>query len=390
MDTKQIINRFYVFQFLSGFHFFSAVLVPFFTVWGGTSLVVAQGLQSWFMLCVFLLEVPTGVVADMIGRRMSLVVGSLTIAVAALVYGSVPNIAVFVVGELLFATGIAFMSGADNALLYDSLAQAGKQKIAVQTFGRSKSYHLAGIAIAAIFGGIIAKLFGINAPMLATSVPALLAAAVAFTIPEPEDTGSIVEQRSFVKTLLDGLGPLKASSVVRRWAVNGAIVATSAYFVIWLYQPLLAKIGVPLEYYGFAHAALVVCEMTIAANFDFLVKVSGSLRNYLNATMYALGLSMLLAALAPNLLTFCLFLIFAGGFGLTRLELMNAEINKLLDSKTRATALSTMSMIQRLTNSAMNPVVGYLTDKSVVFSLFVVSMLPLLTMIVPLKEHDTD
>lgn len=59
----------YLWRALMHMHFFAGVLVPFFTDWGGLSLNQMFLLQAWFFLWIFLLEVPTGALADKYGRR---------------------------------------------------------------------------------------------------------------------------------------------------------------------------------------------------------------------------------------------------------------------------------------------------------------------------------
>ena len=78
------IHKNYAYAFFKDFAFFTAVLVPFFTQWGDISLLQVQLLQSWFSLWVFILEVPTGAVADKIGRKHSIALGSLIVALAVL------------------------------------------------------------------------------------------------------------------------------------------------------------------------------------------------------------------------------------------------------------------------------------------------------------------
>src|SRR5512143_671262 len=111
MNSELSVKKYYLFQFVSGLHLIGAVLIPFFTDWGGVSIFVAQALQSWFTFCIFALELPTGVVADLVGRKYSVALGALVTALGAWGYGSVPNVAVFVIGEFLFALGVALISG---------------------------------------------------------------------------------------------------------------------------------------------------------------------------------------------------------------------------------------------------------------------------------------
>jgi len=89
-------------RFLFWMHFFAAVMVPFYTGWGKITLFEVFLLNAWFMLWNFLLEVPTGTVADYLGRKTSLALGSLAAMAAALVYISAPKLWVFLMAEVVF------------------------------------------------------------------------------------------------------------------------------------------------------------------------------------------------------------------------------------------------------------------------------------------------
>lgn len=73
----------YAIRILFWSHFFAAVMVAFFTQWGGLKLSHVFYLNAWFMLCSFLLEVPTGTIADFLGRKVSLALGGLVAALGA-------------------------------------------------------------------------------------------------------------------------------------------------------------------------------------------------------------------------------------------------------------------------------------------------------------------
>lgn len=150
------IPKYYAFVFFREFFFFSAVLVPFFTDWAGLSLFQMTLLQSWFAGWIFLLEVPTGAIADRFGRKSSLILSGLVVAIAALIYGSIPSFPVFLLAEFLFAVSFALLSGADEAFLFDSLKLLGKEKKAKHFFGKAESFRFTGIMIAAPIGSIVA------------------------------------------------------------------------------------------------------------------------------------------------------------------------------------------------------------------------------------------
>src|SRR5438128_2276948 len=77
------IWKLYLIRTLFWTHFFAAVMVPFYTQWGHLKLSTVFVVNAWFMLWNFFLEVPTGTIADFLGRKISLALGGLVAAVAA-------------------------------------------------------------------------------------------------------------------------------------------------------------------------------------------------------------------------------------------------------------------------------------------------------------------
>ena len=163
----------------------SAVIIPFFREWGRLSFVQIFALQTWFMLVCFLMEVPTGAVADRFGRKVSVACGGFLLAAASLLYGAFPHLAVFVVAEALFAVAIALISGADEALAYDSLLAQGREAEASRVMARLEAAKLAGILAGALLGAVVASRFGVRWPMLLQAVPLGLSGLVALTLVEP-------------------------------------------------------------------------------------------------------------------------------------------------------------------------------------------------------------
>lgn len=371
------IGRYYAFNFFREFAFFSAVLVPFFTDWGHISLTRVQILQSWFMLWVFLLEIPTGVIADRFGRKLSLLLGSLMVSFTVILYGSLPRFEIFLLGEFLFAVAIALFSGADDALLYDSLKEIGQEKESKKIFGRAYSFRLFGMLISAPIGSFLASRLGLNFPMILSAIPFFLAGLVAWTIKEPVVHQETSESKRYFDIAKKGFSFFRHHKPLRSLAFDAILVATAAYFVVWLYQPLLIQLDVPIFYFGFLHAALVGVEMLIAANFVFLERIFRSGKTYLRFTAIATGLTFLSVAAFPSILTATLFIVFAGGFGMTRMELMSTYMNKFIPSAQRATILSFVFMVEEIILVILNPVVGFTADHSLRLAFFMVGLLPL-------------
>ena len=352
--------------------------MPFFTEWGKISIAQAQLLQSWFMLWIFLLEIPTGVVADYFGRKYSLALGALVVTFAALVYGSMPNLYIFMLGEFLFAMGASFTSGADDALLYDSLKEEGQEHEIKKAMGIAHSIQLVSMFVAAPIGGLIAAKFGLNAPIMFCAIPFLIAAFIAFSIKEPKIFDKTKETTRYLEIAKKGISYFYHHKTLRLIVLDAVVVSTAAYFVIWLYQPLLMSLKFPIKYFGWISSLMVLSEVIIATNFVRLEKILGSAKSYMRFSAIIVATFFILVAFIPKVPMVILFVVFAGGFGLTRLELMTSYMNRLIPSSQRATILSTISMFRRLSLVIFNPFVGMLADHSLPITLFVIGLLPLL------------
>ena len=273
---------------------------------------------------------------------------------------------------------MSLISGADRALLFDALKEARQEEMAKKVFGKAYSFEMLGMLLAAPLGGLLASRFGLNAPLLFTAASFLTAALLAWSIREPGFHQKVSESRRYLKIAKEGISFLRHHRGLQKLALDAVVVAAAAYFVIWFYQPLLISFKVPIIYFGLIHAALVATEMLVAANFVRLEKLAGSGRNYLRFSALATGLAFLLAASFPSLVTTSLLIIFAGGFGLTRLELMFAYMNRFIPSAQRATILSAVSMLRRFALVIINPVVGLVADNSLRLALLAVGLLPVI------------
>jgi len=375
---RTIITKYYLYTFLISLHFFSAVLVPFFTDWGGISKTQMMILQSWFMLWIFLLEIPTGVIADYLGRKHSVAIGAFLSVVTSIVYASIPSFEIFLLGEFLFAAAYAFISGAEDAFLYDSLKEHGQEHESKRIFGMAHSIMLFGFLVSAPIGSFIASRFGLNYPMLFRAIPSLIAFFIVLSLPEPKTADRTSEKRRYLDIAKKGFMFFYKHKLLRLIAIDGIIVSASAYFVIWLYQPVLQMLQVPVFYFGFFHMILMASEIFVAMNFHNLDKWFGSTKGFLRFSAIVTALSFIAVAVFPNVITVVALVIFGGGFGLSRIEYMLIYMNRMIPSSERATILSSISMFRRLLLVFLNPVMGFVADRSLPFAALLSGLLALL------------
>lgn len=378
---KANIWKMYLFEIFVSLHFFGAVLVPFYTDWGHITFTQILLLQSWFMLWIFILEIPTGTIADFLGRKTSIAIGAIFAIIAPIVYTSKSSFYVFLLGEFLWAISAALFSGADEALIYDSLKKTKSEKESKKVFGRFESFHLAGIMIAAPIGSFIAANLGLRAPMLLGAIPAFFAFIITLTIKEPKTakTGKKIESKKsestrYINILKDGVKFFYNHRVLKILAIDMIFIAAIAYFMIWLYQPMLQKAGIGIAYFGLVHAAFALSQILIMNNYSFFEKLFGSKKNVLFFTAFILGAMFILAAITSNAVLIIIAIIIGGGFGLARGPLYSSYLNKHIPSKERATVLSSISMLQRFVLVIINPLIGLLIDASLFYALLILGI----------------
>ena len=383
---KQTLIKYYLYVFFKNASFFAAVLTPLFTDWAGLGLFHAYFLQSWFMFWSFVLEVPTGVIADYFGRKHSIAIGAFVVTVGALVYGSFPNFWIFLLGEFIFALGFALTSGADKALLYDALKSANQESQRSKIFSRAYAIKFAAMAISAPIGSVLASRVGINAPMYLSAIPFFAAALISWSIKEPSRNNHTSESKRWLLIAKKGGKFIWQNKLVKWMSIDSILVASAAYYVIWLYQPLLKTQGIGVQYFGWIHGGLVGVEVLVSLLLPFFEKICRSTHTYMRISAILTAIAFLVTALSPSLFTISLFLVIAGGIGLTRRELIATHLNVHIPEDERATILSFVAMAHQVPLIILNPIIGGFADRSLSGALFIVGLLPFLALLTPITR----
>ena len=176
------ILKAYAASFLKNLQFFGPISVPYFLDWLRVDYTRMFILQAWFLFWVFLLEVPTGVIADKFGRKMSVAIGCLLFAADMLFFGLSRNYYLLFAAEFLGAVGMTLISGADQALLYDSLVALKAEERARFYFSRYEAAGTLGLLVAFPIGSWIAGLRNypslLPMPFTLTTLSAVLAAGM--------------------------------------------------------------------------------------------------------------------------------------------------------------------------------------------------------------------
>ncbi|MBB6480994.1 MFS transporter [Spirochaeta isovalerica] len=145
-----------IINFFTDFRLYSPVAIIYFSQVSGsymTAMLVfsVTGLASTFF------ELPTGILSDRIGRKMTLTAGALAGTLSVGLYAAASGSFLLMAGAVFEGLASAFYSGNNSALLYDSLKVLGKEKEFHGYSGRVNSFFQIALALSALLGGIIAQ-----------------------------------------------------------------------------------------------------------------------------------------------------------------------------------------------------------------------------------------
>lgn len=337
------ISKCFAIMALLGSFSFSAPTVVILWKENGVSLADGVLLQMIFTITMLVLDVPTGYLADLIGRRTALVLSSLLYLAGAASYTGANGFEGFLAGELLLGGALSLASGADQALLFDTLVELGRQSEFGVLWGRAKSITFKLMALATILGGAIAS-WNVRAPLALTIIGSL--GFVFVTLRLTEASGERQGSRASAKEVLS----LAKLALIRnrrtRWLIlASAFISASLSAPFWLYQPYLELTGVDIAYLGLFWAAFNLTASFASRN---AARIIGG-RDDRKVFLVFIGLIALAYGLLGGIVVWAsgLFLLLTqlvrGAYEIAFSGWLNGEIEAR-----RATQLSLQSMAARL------------------------------------------
>lgn len=364
MNIKKQLRKLYLYELISGFQIVDAVWVVFLLQRGFSiaQVGIAEGVFHVVSMCC---EIPSGMVADLIGRKRTLVLSGLVSAAGSLCMVLTNAFPMILVAMGLNALSYNLVSGAREALTYDSLLEAGAQEEYLRVSAIQEKLYLFVFAAANLFSVVTVSL-GYEKGYLISMVQGICCSIVALRLWEPgrENTKQQEKNRNWTRILKkhvieSGRFFVTHGFAARRMLISG--VAAAGYYIVFMLlqqhlveQGLQAKwIGIPLlliSFGGMAGASLG--EKTGKVKIKFLLLAGGVLEGVLIvfSGMPALPGCVLAAA-------------FAHGISEMLAIRIGDENQKVFSSEVRATMVSVESMVYSVVMVVLSPVVGWLSEK---------------------------
>lgn len=319
---------------------------------------------------MFVTEVPTGVIADRLGRKRSINIALALQVLGEVIYIFADSYWPFALAAMIGGLGFAFASGCVEALVYDSLKAKGRQDEMSKAVGFiSSSQRLANLLAFAV-GGLFVVNLTQERFVLAIAVTACAVAVgwlVSLTLREPQTEVEHRDGDSPLKLLVDGVKMLKNNKPFRRLVLLALATIPFSNYLLNFYQPRFVNIGVPPIFLGLALALASGISIVVARYAYWLEARLGANPSLLLATSLPAVLYLVMAvALHPvfSVLAFCTLV---GSMSLKG-PIFSGHLNKHIESKNRATVLSLISMFSGLYVALMGLLIGRIGDFSLTYA----------------------
>jgi len=357
-NLNSFINRYYIFQFLGNMAFFMPVIVLF---WQKNGLTMTQImlLQSIYAVGVSVLELPTGVFADIFGKKNSMLCGTLFWFVGFLWYSQAHLFWQFAIGELVAGIGSAFISGADRSYLHELLKEHAQQHTFSHIEGRARGIAQIAQAVAGVLGGLLGA-FSLSLPLVATAVSNIFNAGVVLTFP------SAIKQRQgrgvqiFCTHLKESI-----SSVIKHPSLRWYVVFFATFYaLLWplqfYVQVYFEYVRIPVYLYGVLFMGL---NLLAGLGMTYTHWLENVFQNTLfHFASFVVVLTLLLVAAFPHVALIPLWSIFMMSVFILQ-TIVSSRILHIISYEKTATILSLQNLLRRLIYAVIVPFLGIATDR---------------------------
>lgn len=380
MTTHSNIKKLYAFSFLQMTLFPMAIITLFWKDHIGLSLTQILLLQGILSVSMVIMEYPSGYISDRIGYRVALTLASLLGIAGWGIYTVATTFAHVMVSEILIGTSLAFISGSDSALLYETLKQEKTEQHYERHQGRMGGYAQGGEALGALFAGVLYSYAPLLPFILQIGVWFLALLLTRTMIEPPRDiaphTGHLAEawrtaRYAFVE-----------NKSLRYTMLLNTVLGISSFYPVWLIQPYMQHAGVPLTWFGpvWCGANLTVAFFSLTSH-----RANGFLgeRFMVLLFLFLIVVGYLGLGIAGGVWGFLFYYLLTSMRGLRGPMMLNLT-QKECPSANRAGILSLQSLCFRVLFVCTGPFVGMLADKSGVRQAFLFLLIGFLILLPPL------
>ena len=338
----------------------------------GLSNTEAFAANAFFTAGLVLFEIPTGVVADLRGRKVSYLLGVVTLAISTLIYLYMWQVSApfwaWAISSVLLGLGFTFFSGAVEAWLADALDYTGYKEKLESVLAKGEIVEGAAMLTGSVAGGFIAQMTNLGVPYLVRA--GFLILNFFFALVLMKDLGFKPAQSKHpireVKKILSRSVEHGLRNPPVRWVMLAApFMGGVSIYAFYAMQPYLLELYGREDAYGIAGiAAAVVAGAQIAGG--LLVPHIGRIfkkRTSVLLAAYVISVCVLaLVGLVPNFWVVVTLLVLWGLMFSAVTPVRQAYVNSLIPTEQRATVLSFDNLFASTGGVVIQPILGKAAD----------------------------
>ena len=338
----------------------------------GLTNLEAFAANAFFTAGMVLFEVPTGIVADTVGRRASYLAGTLTLSAATLLYVLLWQMEApfwqWAIVSILLGLGFTFFSGAVEAWLVDALTATGFTGTMESVFGRGQIVGGAGMLVGSVAGGVIAQQTSLGVPFVLRGVILVVMFALAFRLMHdvgftPEKGGRpLAEMRKITSASVEY--GLRVPAV--KWVMVQALVTGGVgIYAFYALQPYLLELyGDPEAYTVAGLVAALVAGAQICGGIaaPWIRRLFRRRTSGLIAITIASALTLAAIGTVDSFYPVIALISVWGLMFAASMPIRQAYLNGLIPSRQRATILSFDSMMTSTGGVWTQPALGRAAD----------------------------
>lgn len=351
-ETPGSVRKYYAYKSTKAVEFYRPLMYLFFLAQGLSFTQIAI-LEATYNVTTVLGEVPTGYVGDRVGRRNSLLLGTVLIAVTLVGIGLASSFPVLVALYVAWSMGYNFRSGSEDAWLYDTLTEDISEDAFAAVRGRGESVSLAVGAGAAVVGGYLGTI-DLSLPWFVAAAVTGVGALVLLTMTEPS---------TYADADTDALGLRRVLRIVRHALAQRNVRALVIYYYVLyaavtylvfvflqpVFETVVVDLGVPEanveSLIGWFYAAYSLLGAILSYYTGAIRDVIG-IRTWFIALPFVVGTALIGMYYVP-VLALPTFLVARGLADVTR-SFAGQYVNDRVETVGRATVLSAMAMVSGL------------------------------------------
>ncbi|MCK9486234.1 MAG: MFS transporter [Dehalococcoidia bacterium] len=314
--------------------------------------------EALYSAVIIVTELPSGMVSDRFGRRISLVLGSMAAVAGMLAFGAGASLLVLLAAYAFLALAESSHSGADTSMLYDSLKATGRDQRFTAWHGRLNAVIALSIGGFTVVGSLMTNWVPLWVPIVLSGALSAPAIVLAWVLHEPPRQD---ERHPYLQTGVRAVQVLLRSRAML--TVTGLMTVTTLAIALMgvLQQRYLLDAGVPVWGIGL----FVAGQMGLAAVGSWMAEPVGRwlpLRHIFWA-MPALSAVSLVAAVSGNVWLYPLFIFPSFGWNVMFPHVTDYLARRVTDSL-RSTLMSASNMISAVCNIGFVSATGLAIDRT--------------------------